>query len=52
MEIQTKNLICDECGKEKPDVKIRLNPYLDEIRNIQEYLPLCDDCEQEIANGI
>jgi hypothetical protein len=38
---------CEDCGKEKPDVKETICPYAEEI--CEEKIPatLCDDCYGE-----
>ena len=39
-----KMIKCDECGKEKDDVKECFDPYSDEINDEKIKCNLCDEC--------
>lgn len=43
---------CDDCGKQKEDVKLTTCPYAEEINDEIQECYLCDDCYQERANDI
>jgi len=45
-------MICDDCGKEKADVKVRNDPYKEEIEEKIIEKNYCDDCYQERLNDI
>ncbi len=45
-------MICDQCGKDKPDVKERLDPYEEDVNNREVLRNLCRNCEYEIAQDI
>lgn len=38
---------CDDCGKEKVDVKETICPYAEEINGKEITCTLCDDCYHE-----
>lgn len=44
---KTASKKCDDCGKNKPDVKLSNCPYTDEIDNEKVKLLMCDDCYAE-----
>ena len=46
------NHLCQNCGKRKSDVYLRVNPYQSEVNgsDIKEYL--CNDCEDSLRDSI
>ena len=43
-------MICEHCGKDKPDVQKRVNPYEQDVNNRTIIEPLCDDCAELLAD--
>lgn len=43
---------CDDCGKEKDDVRDTNCPYANEINNEEIPCALCDDCYDERCMAI
>lgn len=46
------NLTCDDCGKEKEDVKHTICPFAYEIHDKEVDVTLCDECKGERAMDI
>lgn len=45
-------MICDCCGKEKPDVKTTIDPYVLEIEGEEVERDFCDKCYEETVASI
>ena len=43
---------CEECGKVKPSVVLRSDPYDEDVLNTVTKRYLCDECEKTIAREI
>lgn len=46
------SLTCERCGKEKADVRWRLDPYDQDVNNKEVWEFLCDDCECDLMDDI
>jgi len=45
---ETKNMKCESCGKEKPDVSYRPNAYARDVNNNPAAMhTVCDECDHE-----
>ena len=44
--------ICDECGENKPNVRVVLDPYTLEVNGEEVKRTLCEECEQERKDDI
>jgi rRNA maturation endonuclease Nob1 len=42
-------MICEKCGKDKPDVEYVEDPYDKEIEDVSNWKYLCDNCYDEIS---
>lgn len=45
-------MICDCCGKEKPDVQTAIDPYILDIEGIKVERNFCDKCYEEAVYSI
>ena len=45
-------LKCVECGEFKPDACRRLDPYALDILGIEDYVVICDDCEDLLDGDV
>lgn len=45
-------MICEQCGKDKPDVTTCIDPYYQEILNQEVEINLCDMCYQHSCEDI
>ena len=45
-------MICDICGKDRPDVNRVLDPYDADVNDVEIERDLCDDCYQERRDDI
>lgn len=45
-------MTCSMCGKEKPDVHIRRDPYAYDVDNTEVLMALCDICTESRADDI
>ena len=43
---------CSMCGKKKPDVKKRINPYNQDVNGDTTKEYLCEDCENNLMDEI
>lgn len=43
---------CQDCGLEKPDVKMQTDPFSEEIHGDDTEYPLCDDCVYQSAMDV
>ena len=50
--MKKKFLQCDYCGKFKPDVERRADPFEQEINEVDEFYNLCDECYDKSAEEI
>lgn len=47
-----REMTCSMCGKEKPDVHIRRDPYAYDVDNTEVLMALCDICTESRADDI
>jgi ssDNA-binding Zn-finger/Zn-ribbon topoisomerase 1 len=47
-----QGVACDQCGKAKPDVQRRVDPFTAEIDNKEVWMNLCDDCTRQSADDV
>lgn len=45
-------MICEDCEKDKPDVKETTCPYAEEIQAIKVFCTICDDCYKNRCDDI
>ena len=44
--------LCNSCGKDKPDVKWVIDPYIEDVYGSEEWVWLCDDCYQDHVDAV
>ena len=49
---KTKHLTCDYCGKTAPDVEYMINPYDQDVFDIEHFQNICDECAGELCLDI
>jgi len=49
---EAKKTKCGCCGREKPDVSVRLDPYAADIDGEKNYWAMCDHCEEARRDDI
>ena len=45
-------MVCEQCGKEKPDVRERTDPYEADVNGVEIWIIVCDDCDALLAEEI
>lgn len=45
-------MTCSECRQSKPDVRVRVDPYEEDVNGHVIERPLCDDCDELLADEI
>ena len=43
---------CYMCKRQKQDVRKRVDPYMQDVHDKKEIIPMCNDCYQESADAI
>ena len=43
---------CETCGKTSEDVRLRVDPFMEEIYGEEVWVTICDECENESAMEI
>ena len=43
---------CDSCHKDKPDVELVVDPYVEDVHNEKVERYLCDECYKDRIDGI